>query len=51
MEPNLTRFYIDADNSVPNFKYRVVEDVETTEANEFEAKLQQENISYIRTDF
>ena len=47
MTINLTRFYIDTDIKGANFKYRVVEDVET---DEFEAKLKEENLPYLRTD-
>ena len=50
MTINLTRFYIDTEIKGANFKYRVVEDVETVEANEFEAKLKEENLPYLRTD-
>jgi hypothetical protein len=50
MLTNLTRFYIDTEIKGSNFKYRVVEDVETVDADEFEAKLKEEDLSYLRTD-
>ena len=50
MTINLTRFYIDTEIRGDDFKYRVIEDVETVEADEFEAKLKEENLSYLRTD-
>jgi hypothetical protein len=42
MTINLTRFYIDTEIRGADFKYRVIEDVETAEADEFEAKLKEE---------
>ena len=51
MTINLTRFYIDKEIEDKDFKYRVIEDVETVEADEFEAKLKEENLPYLRTDF
>ena len=50
MTRNLTRFYIDTEIRGADFKYRVIEDVEAVEADEFEAKLKEENVSYLRTD-
>jgi hypothetical protein len=50
MSINLTRFYIDSEIRGADFKYRVVEDVETVDADEFEATLKAENLPYIRTD-
>jgi hypothetical protein len=50
MTINLTRFYIDKEIEAKDFKYRVVEDVETVDADEFEAKLKEENLPYLRTD-
>jgi hypothetical protein len=50
MAINLTRFYIDKEIESKDFKYRVIEDMETVEADEFEAKLKEENIPYLRTD-
>ena len=50
MTINLTRFYIDTEIKGADFKYRVIEDMETVEADEFEAKLKEENLSYLRTD-
>lgn len=50
MTINLTRFYIDRDIEGKDFKYRAIEDIETVEADEFEAKLKEENVSYLRTD-
>lgn len=50
MTINLTRFYIDFEIKEADFKYRAVEDVETVDADDFEAKLKAENLSYIRTD-
>ena len=50
MSINLTRFYIDAEIRGADLKYRVVEDVETVDADAFEATLKAENIPYIRTD-
>ena len=51
MTINLTRFYIDTEIRGADFKYRVIEDVETAEADEFEGKLKEENLPYLRTDF
>jgi hypothetical protein len=53
---NLTRFYIDTEPvdiepGCPEFKYLSVEDVETIDADDFEAKLQQENLTYTRIDY
>jgi hypothetical protein len=50
MTINLTRFYIDTEIKGATFKYRVVEDVETLDADVFEAKLKEENLPYLRTD-
>ena len=50
MTINLTRFYIDTEIKGADFSYRVIEDIETVEADEFEAKLKEENLSYLRTD-
>jgi hypothetical protein len=50
MLTNLTRFYIDTEIKGAHFKYRVVEDVETADADEFEAKLKEENLPYLRTN-
>lgn len=50
MTINLTRFYIDTEIKGADFKYRVIEDVETVDADEFEATLKTENLPYIRTD-
>ena len=50
MSINLTRFYIDSEIKGPDSKYRVVEDMETLDADDFEATLKAENLSYIRTD-
>ena len=50
MTINLTRFYIDTEIEDKDFKYRVIEDVETVEADKFEAKLKEENLPYLRTD-
>jgi hypothetical protein len=50
MTINLTRFYIDTEIKGADFKYRVIEDIETVEADEFEAKLKEENLPYLRTD-
>ena len=50
MTINLTRFYIDTEIKGANFKYRVIEDIETVDADEFEAKLKEENLPYLRTD-
>ena len=50
MSINLTRFYIDTEIKGADFKYRVVEDVKTVDADAFEAKLKEENLSYLRTD-
>ena len=50
MTINLTRFYIDPEISSPDFKYRVIEDVETVDADDFEATLKAENLPYTRTD-
>ena len=50
MTINLTRFYIDFEIKEADFKYRAVEDVETVDADDFEAKLKAENLSYTRTD-
>ena len=50
MLTNLTRFYIDTEIKGANFKYRVVEDVETVDADAFEAKLKEENLPYLRTN-
>jgi hypothetical protein len=50
MVTNLTRFYIDTEIRGANFKYRVVEDVETLDADDFEAKLKAEELPYLRTD-
>ena len=50
MTINLTRFYIDKEIEDKDFKYRVIEDVETVDADEFEAKLKEENLPYLRTD-
>ena len=50
MSINLTRFYIDTEIKGANFKYRVIEDVETVDADDFEATLKAENLPYIRTD-
>ena len=50
MTINLTRFYIDKEIEDKDFKYRVIEDVERVDADEFEAKLKEENLSYLRTD-
>jgi hypothetical protein len=47
---NLTRFYIDSEIRGADFKYRVIEDVETVDADDFEATLKAENLPYIRTD-
>lgn len=50
MTINLTRFYIDTEIKGANFKYRVIEDIETIDADEFEATLKEENLPYLRTD-
>ena len=50
MSINLTRFYIDSEIRGVDFKYRVIEDVETIDADDFEATLKAENLPYIRTD-
>jgi hypothetical protein len=50
MTINLTRFYIDTEIKGADFKYRVIEDVERIDADEFEAKLKEENLPYLRTD-
>jgi hypothetical protein len=50
MLSNLTRFYIDTEIKGADFKYRVVEDMETVDADAFEAKLKEQDLSYIRTD-
>ena len=50
MSINLTRFYIDTEIKGADFKYRVVEDVDTVDADVFEAKLKEENLPYLRTD-
>lgn len=50
MAINLTRFYIDFEIKEADFKYRAVEDVETVDADDFEAKLKAENLPYTRTD-
>ena len=50
MTINLTRFYIDLEVKEADFKYRAVEDVETVDADDFEAKLKAENLPYTRTD-
>ena len=50
MSINLTRFYIDTEIKGADFKYHVVEDIETVDADEFEAKLKEENLPYLRTD-
>ena len=50
MTINLTRFYIDTEIRGADLRYRVIEDIETVEADEFEAKLKEENLSYLRTD-
>lgn len=44
MSCNLTRFYYDIDG------WPVVEDIETTEADEYEEKLQEQEITYTRID-
>lgn len=53
MSINLTRFYYDdigekTKNLLPGSQ--VVEDVETTEADEFENKLKNQGITYVRID-
>ena len=50
MTINLTRFYIDTEIRGADFKYRVIEDIETVEADEFEAKLKEENLPYLSTN-
>jgi hypothetical protein len=50
MSTSLTRFYIDSEIKGADFKYRVIEDVETVAADAFEATLKAENLPYIRTD-
>jgi hypothetical protein len=50
MFDSLIRFYIDPEIEGVNFKYRAVEDVETIDADHFEAKLKQENLPYLRTE-
>jgi hypothetical protein len=50
MFKHLIRFYIDPEIKGVNFKYRAVEDVETIDADQFEAKLKQENVPYFRTE-
>lgn len=41
---NLTRFYYDIDG------WPVVEDIETVEADEYEKKLEEQDIDYTRVD-
>ena len=52
MASNLTRFYLDFDEECRTgcLNGKVFEDVETVEADEFEKRLQAEEISYIRVD-
>ena len=52
MASNLTRFYLDVDDDCRTgcLNGKVFEDVETTEADDLEKRLQQEEISYIRVD-
>jgi hypothetical protein len=50
MSINLTRFYIESlGDGLPNYQ-TVVEDVETIDADEFEAKLKEQELDYIRID-
>jgi hypothetical protein len=44
MSCNLTRFYYDIDG------WPVVEDIETIEADEYEEKLDEQDITYTRVD-
>jgi hypothetical protein len=52
MASNLTRFYLDVDDDCRTgcLNGKAFEDVETVEANEFEKRLQEREISYIRVD-
>jgi len=52
MASNLTRFYLDVDDDCRTgcLNGKVFEDVETIEADQFEKRLQEEKISYIRVD-
>lgn len=52
MASNLTRFYLDTDEECRTgcLKGKAYEDVETIDADEFEKRLQAEEISYIRVD-
>lgn len=50
MTINLTRFYIDIEDETSNIPYGVIEDIETDQADEFEAKLKRENYDYLRAD-
>jgi hypothetical protein len=53
MGTNLTRFYLDVDEDCRTgcLTNRAFEDVETIEADEYEKRLQEEEITYIRIDF
>jgi hypothetical protein len=52
MASNLTRFYLDVDDDCRTgcLNGKVFEDVETVEADKFEKRLQEQEISYIRVD-
>lgn len=50
MTSNLTRFYLESLGEGTMKFNTVVEDVETIDADEFEAKLKEQNIDYIRID-
>ena len=52
MSTNLTRFYYDFDEDCRTgcFNGKVFDDVETIEADAFEAKLKAEEIEYTRVD-
>jgi len=50
---NLTRFYYDFDDECRTgcLTQLAFEDIETIEANQFEAKLKDQDIPYLRVDF
>lgn len=52
MASNLTRFYLDTDEDCRTgcLNGKVFEDIETIKADQFEKRLQTEEISYIRVD-
>lgn len=53
MGSNLTRFYYDFDEECRTgcLSQLAFEDVETVEADQFEVKLKEQDINYLRIDF